>query len=206
MSVTQSNWWNRLRYRLYAPVYDWAAKPFETGRRQAIDRLDPDPDDRILILGCGTGMDLDYLPATASITAMDITPAMVAKTNARATDLGMTADTFVGDAASLPFEDARFDAVLLHLVLSVVPDPGAVMAETDRVLADDGTVSIFDKFSPESGKPALIRRVMNPIARTVFADLNRDLDAMLAGTSLTVGPRETLLGGLYTVTTAEHAP
>lgn len=43
-----------------------------------------------------------------------------------------------GDAAALELETASVDAVALHLVLSVVPDPIAVMAEAMRVLRPGG--------------------------------------------------------------------
>lgn len=200
--MTVANRWNRLRYRLYAPVYDTAARPLERGRRRAIERLDPRPDDRILIVGCGTGMDLDYLPEGPPVVAVDLTPAMVHRTVRRAEVLDRDVAVGLADAHTLPFDDDTFDAVLLHLVLSVVPDPDAVVAETERVLAPDGRTSIYDKFSPERGEPSFIRRVANPLARILFADLNRPLEPMLSETSLTVERRETFLSGLYTVTVA----
>jgi ubiquinone/menaquinone biosynthesis C-methylase UbiE len=172
--VTPTNWWNRTRYRLYAPVYDLVTRPLERGRERAIDRLDLGADDRILILGCGPGVDLEYLPTDATIVALDITPAMVERTATRAEALGLDVDARVGDAGSLPFEDDSFDAVLLHLVLSVVPDPGAVVSETACVLAPDGRVSIHDEFVPEGTEPSLPRRVVNPLARFLFSDLTVD--------------------------------
>lgn len=200
--MTLTNRWNRVRYRLYAPIYDTVAWPLERGRKRAIERLEPSPDSRILILGCGTGMDLEYLPDSASVTAIDLTPTMVRRTVARGAVLNQDVCAGIADAHNLPFADDSFDAVLLHLVLSVVPDPAAVVAETDRVLAPDGRVSIYDKFSPEDGDPSLARRLVNPAARLLFADLNRSLELMVAETSLTVSQREHFLGGLYTVTIA----
>lgn len=203
--MTVPDWWNRTRYRLYAPVYDWGAKPLERGRERAIDRLDPQPGDRVLMLGSGTGMDLEYIPPGVSVTAIDVTPAMVRRTEARAQALGRDVDARVGDARSLPFDDDAFDAVLLHLVLSVVPEPTAVVAETERVLAPGGRVSIYDKFVPHDSSPSLLRRAINPLARVVFADLTRSLDPMLADTDLAIDTREPFLGGIYTVTIVRPA-
>lgn len=200
--MTLANWWNRVRYRLYAPVYDRVASPLERGRQRAIDRLDPEPGDRILILGCGTGLDLEYLPTDVEITAIDVTPEMVRRTAARADRLGFDADVRVGDARTLPFDDDAFDGVLLHLVLSVVPEPESVVAETARVLAPDGRVSIFDKFVSQGTEPSLPRRAINPVARFLFADLNRRLELLVADTDLELGSREPFFFGLYTATIA----
>ena len=46
--------WRRGRWRLYAPVYDRLAAPFESGRARAVDLLNPRPDDRIPLVGAGT--------------------------------------------------------------------------------------------------------------------------------------------------------
>lgn len=203
--MTVSNRWNRLRYSLYAPVYDLGAKPMASGRKRAIERLDITAGDSILILGCGTGMGLKYLPRGVDVTAVDLTPAMVRRTERRAETLGFDVDTRVEDARNLPFEGDSFDSVLLHLILSVAPDPGDIVAESERVLTSDGEISIFDKFAPVAGKPGLGRRLLNPLAKLLFADLNRPLGPMLAGTGLTTDHRESFLGGLYTVTVARPA-
>lgn len=200
-----SNWWNRLRYGLYAPVYDWVAKPFESGRKRAIERVDPQPGERILILGCGTGMDLEYLPADASVTAIDVSEGMVERTDRRADALEMDVDARVGDAQSLPFEDGSFDVVLLHLVISVVPEPSALVEEATRVLAADGRISIYDKFVPEGSSPSLGRRAVNPLARLLFADLNRRLEPLAETADLELDSKEWFLGGVYVVTVARHA-
>lgn len=198
-----AGWWNRTRYQLYAPIYDWVARPLEQGRRRAIERTGLSSGDRVLILGCGTGSDLKYLPRGTKVTAVDVAPAMIRRTKARAERLGMEVDARVGDAQALPFEDGAFDAVLLHLILSVVPDPQAVMAETSRVLAPGGRVSIYDKFIPEGTDPSLLRRALNPLTRFLFSDITRRLDPLLSKAGLSVvEPRESALGGLYTIAQA----
>jgi ubiquinone/menaquinone biosynthesis C-methylase UbiE len=197
-----SNGWNRTRYRLYAPVYDVVARPLQRGRERTIERLDLDSGDRVLLLGCGTGEDLDYLPDDVAVTAVDLTPAMVRRTEARAESLGRDVDARVGDAQDLPFEIDSFDAVVLHLVISVVPDPQSVLDETARVLDPDGQVSIYDKFAPEGEEPSLLRRALNPLTEFLFSDITRQLGPLLSAADLESGPREPFLGGLYTVTTA----
>lgn len=46
-----TDWWYRTRYQFYAPIYRFAARPLEKGRRRAIERIAPTPGERILILG-----------------------------------------------------------------------------------------------------------------------------------------------------------
>ncbi|SFR98160.1 phosphatidylethanolamine N-methyltransferase /phosphatidyl-N-methylethanolamine N-methyltransferase [Halomicrobium zhouii] len=195
----ETDWWNRTRYRVYAPVYDWVAKPLERGRERALDALDVEPGDRVLLVGCGTGADLPYLLAGIEISAIDVTPAMVRRTEERAAELGIDVDARVADARSLPFADDAFDAVVLHLVLAVVPEPRRVVAEVARVLAPDGRASVFDKFLSAEAEPSLFRRALNPVARFLFSDLNRRLEPLLDGTGLDVETRTPVLGGLYTV-------
>ncbi|WP_103020437.1 class I SAM-dependent methyltransferase [Salinibacter altiplanensis] len=204
---TWARWWNRTRYRLYAPVYDALAWPMERGRRRAIEWLDPAPNARILLSGCGTGLDLRYLSPETPITALDAVPAMVRRTEARARTLGLTVDAHVGDAHALPFEEDAFDVVLLHLLLSVLPDPEAVLAEAARVLAPGGRVSIYDKFLPPDTSPSLPRRALNPAARVLVSDFNRRLRPMLAGTDLhLVAHRDAGLWGLYTASVVRLGP
>lgn len=203
--MKQSTRLNRLRYGLYAPVYDLVARPFRAGRRRALERLDVAPGERVLLVGCGTGADLEYLPAGAEVVAVDVTPAMVRRTRRRAGALDRDVGAMVGDAGALPLADDAFDAVALHLVLSVVPDPGAVVAETDRVVAPDGRVSVFDKFAPDEGSLSPVRRLANPVTSLLFSDVTRRLGPLFADTGLTLGERESVLGGLYTVTVARPA-
>ena len=49
---------NRWRYGLYAPVYDWIAGFFSGQRKVAISALCLRAGQRVLLVGCGTGLDL----------------------------------------------------------------------------------------------------------------------------------------------------
>ena len=50
----------------------------------------------------------------------------------------------VGDAHSLDFSPATFDAVIAHTLISHVTEPTAVLREMARVVRPGGTVAIFD--------------------------------------------------------------
>ena len=63
------------------------------------------------------------------------------------------------DAQALKFADSTFDAVILDLILSVVPDGAATFREAWRVLKPDGRAVIFDKFLPENDTLSPLRRI-----------------------------------------------
>jgi phosphatidylethanolamine/phosphatidyl-N-methylethanolamine N-methyltransferase len=198
-----TNRWNRLRYTLYAPFYDLVARRLGRGRRRAFELLDVREGERVLLVGCGTGLDLELLPRGAHVIAVDLTPAMVEKTLARATALGMKVDARVMDAARLDLADASFDCVVLHLILAVVPDPYATAREAVRVLRPGGRASIFDKFLPDAGRASLVRRAANVLTNVFATNINRRLGDILAGTPLKVVTDEpSVFGGAFRVVTA----
>jgi ubiquinone/menaquinone biosynthesis C-methylase UbiE len=196
--------WNRLRYTLWAPFYDpfVAAVGFDALRRQSIDHLRLRPGDRVLIAGAGTGQDLPHLPAGVEVTAIDVTPAMLARLKRRASDLGLTVDARVMDARRLEFEDARFDAIILHLILAVMPEPGRGLAEAIRVLRPGGRIAVFDKFLGDEQEPSIGRRLLNLMMKPLCTDMNRRFGPLVQPTGLIVERDEpAAFGGMYRLIT-----
>jgi len=85
----------------------------------------------------------------------------------------------VMDGQELELPDESFDAVLLHLILAVIPDPVACLREASRVLRPGGRVSVFDKFVRAGQRPGLLRRAANLPARLLATNLNRVLEEIL---------------------------
>jgi phosphatidylethanolamine/phosphatidyl-N-methylethanolamine N-methyltransferase len=194
-----SNAWNRIRYTLAAPVYDWVAR-FSVQRGRSIDLLNLEPSDRVLISGAGTGADLPYIPVGVKVAAIDITPAMVERLRSRAELLGVPVEAEVMDAGALRYPDGHFNAVILHLILAVVPDPVACIREAERVLEPGGRAVVFDKWVPEGREPSLRRRIANVVTNTVATDITRKLGPLVAQTSLRVEHREPAgFGGLFDI-------
>jgi len=196
--------WNRLRYTVWAPAYDAiaGAAGFDEARRRSIERLRLRAGDRVLIVGAGTGLDLPYLPSTVDLVAIDVTPAMLKRLERRAARAGRRVTARVLDARHLDFPDASFDALVMHLVLAVMPEPERGLAEAVRVLKPGGRIAVFDKFLRDDEQPSLKRRVLNAVARPLFSDLNRRLGALIAGTSLRVEQDEpAAFGGTYRIVT-----
>src|SRR6185503_5458862 len=196
--------WNRLRYTIWAPAYDAlvGAAGFAAARRLSIDRLKLAPSDRVLIVGAGTGLDLDFLPSNVHVTAIDVTPAMLKHLERRAAGSGRSVTARVMDARQLAFPDSSFDAVVMHLILAVMPQPERGVREAVRVLKPGGRIAVFDKFLGDEEHPTLKRQLLNAIAKPLFSDLNRRLGPLIAGTQLVIEHDEPVaFGGTYRVVT-----
>ena len=196
--------WNRFRYTLWAPFYDTlvAAVGFDDLRRRSIGYLGLQAGDRVLIVGAGTGLDLPHLPPGTAITAIDVTPAMLTRLTRRADRLRLTVSTHVVDARRLPFEDARFDAVVMHLILAVMPDPDRGLSEAIRVLRPGGRIAVFDKFLGDEQSISLRRRLLNLVVKPLFTDMNRRFGPLVRPTALEIERDEPVaFGGMYRLIT-----
>jgi ubiquinone/menaquinone biosynthesis C-methylase UbiE len=192
----ETNRWNRLRYTLWAPLYDVVASGFEGRRRHSLRLLAPRPGERIIIVGAGTGADLPHLPSGARVLATDLTPAMLARARPRLRD-GMRAA--VMDAQQLGVVPGSFDAAVLHLILSVVADPVRCLQEAERALRPSGRMVVFDKFV-RGPRPSALLRLVNLVARPLFTDMTRNFEEILRRSGarlLVVHDAPGVLGGLY---------
>ena len=196
--------WNRLRYTVWAPAYDAVVRAagFDAARRLSIDRLQLAPGDRVLIVGAGTGLDLDLVPADVHVTAIDVTPAMLKHLERRAAGMGRSVTARIMDARQLAFSDSSFDAIVMHLILAVMPEPERGLTEAVRVLKPGGRIGVFDKFLRDEERPSLKRRLLNAIAKPLFSDLNRRLGPLVARTPVVIVHDEPVaFGGTYRAVT-----
>ncbi len=157
-------------YRFFAPVYDAMIERASAGaRKRSLSALAARREQSVLLSGAGTGLDFAFLPEQHSYVALDLTYAMLARSRDRGH--GLRLERVLGDSMALPFADASFDCVVLHLILAVVPQPQHCLMEAARVLKPQGRILIFDKFL-RRGQPALLRRLLNPLSSRVATRLD----------------------------------
>jgi SAM-dependent methyltransferase len=124
--------------RLYGRVADDAAD--ELADRGLSRRA------HVVDLGCGTGelvVALSRRLRDARIVGIDLSPDMLLFAGRHATTDGRLRFT-VGDAASLPFDDASVDLVVSTLSLHHWSQPSDAFAEIARVLRPGGVALIYD--------------------------------------------------------------
>src|SRR5487761_386750 len=99
---------------------------------------------QVLEIAIGTGRNLPHYPAEATVTGIELSPAMLAIARQRAAGLGRDADLLEGDAEHLPSGDASFDTVVCALSLCTIPDPATAISEMKRVLVQGGRLLLLD--------------------------------------------------------------
>jgi ubiquinone/menaquinone biosynthesis C-methylase UbiE len=110
--------------------------------RSAVARLAPALGEEILEVGCGHGRTLREILArgagrVAGVDPSDVMVSMTARRLRREIERGR-AVVQRGEAADMPFEDARFDAALAVHVLYFWPQPEDELREIRRVLRPGG--------------------------------------------------------------------
>jgi ubiquinone/menaquinone biosynthesis C-methylase UbiE len=108
--------------------------------------LDLSPGAKVLEAGCGAGPVARHLASfTKSSTVIGLDPSPHFIDKAKELSKGFVSLDFqVGDARSMPFEDAFFDAVVFHTCLCHVPNVEEAVTEAFRVLRPGGKIAVFD--------------------------------------------------------------
>ncbi|MGH6853981.1 MAG: class I SAM-dependent methyltransferase [Aestuariivirga sp.] len=140
-------------YRRLAPIYDKTfGKIAEAALRQTMERANRHSG-KLLEVGVGTGLSLPHYKAQLKVTGIDLSPHMLQRARERVAKAACrNVDALLEmDATQLGFADQSFDVVVALYVMTVVPDPVAVMHELARVTKPGGTVLVCNHFSVEKG-------------------------------------------------------
>jgi phosphatidylethanolamine/phosphatidyl-N-methylethanolamine N-methyltransferase len=153
---------------------------FQPGRRKALEALELQSHERVLEVGVGTGLVLPLYPRSVEVIGIDLSEGMLEEARNRIVHLGLRgASVLRMDAAELEFEDATFDAILAPYVISVVSNPGKVVAEMARVCRPGGRIVIVNHFLSRNPLKGLLERLLTPLSVHVGFRLDTPLSVVL---------------------------
>jgi ubiquinone/menaquinone biosynthesis C-methylase UbiE len=114
---------------------------------------------RVIEVGCGDGPNFEhYPPEVSQVLAVEPDPTARGVAAERVADARVPIEVVDGDAASLPAEDAAFDAAVVVWVLCSVPDPAAALAELRRVLVPGGELRFYEHVRSENAAFRALQR------------------------------------------------
>ncbi len=142
-------------YDLWSETYDETPNPVVAlDARHTIAQLAPQPGERILDAGCGTGRNLQaLLDAGALPSGIDFSAGMLAVAQRKFPQVELRQADL---QERFPFADAAFDAALCALIGEHLSDLAAVCDEVFRVVKAGGrfVFSVYHPWLAEAGKEA----------------------------------------------------
>ena len=143
----------------------WVQAPHPIISRERLRSvLRPEPGERVLEIGVGTGyysLDLaEWVGPEGTLELFDIQQEFLDHVGRRAAERGLANLVHTqGDATALPYPDDSIDAVVLTTVLGEIPDPVAALREIARVLKPSGRLIVGELFGdPHFTSPRSLER------------------------------------------------
>ncbi len=165
-------------YRWNAPIYDLTRWVIHRGRPAAVDALELEPGDRVLEIGCGTGLNFARLQSkvgdTGRIVGVDLSTDMLARARRRQSP---NVELICEDASSLAL-DRQFDGVLLTYALTIIPDWQTAIARAFEHLTGDGRLVVLD-FGRTNRALAIHRRLFDWYLALNHVHSDRDIGGEL---------------------------
>ncbi len=164
------------------------------------------PGGEVLEVGVGTGRNLPYHGKNMHVTAIDLSPKMLRRAEARAKRDDIPVSLLTMDAQALDFPDAQFDAAAATFVFCSVPDPVLGLSEVRRALKPGGRVYLLEHVL--SHKPVLgwLMRHTNNFWRALSgANIARETVANVAAAGFNIVSVENLRLDVVKLIVAEKA-
>ncbi len=131
---------------------------------RAISHMNIADTHRVLDLGIGTGVSLNYYPNSGRIVGVDLSSGMLREARKKIRERGLDrASVFQADAMRLPFADDTFDHVFISHVISVVSDPYRLVQEAQRVARSGARIVIVNHFQSTNRFVALVEKWLCPL-------------------------------------------
>jgi ubiquinone/menaquinone biosynthesis C-methylase UbiE len=160
------------RYDRMAWLYDIYDAPMEwMGTRRRRARLLAWASGRVLEVGVGTGRNLEHYPNTVTLSAIDVSPLMLARARRRAGSLDRAVAFEVADVAALPYRDDTFDTTVATCVFCSVADPVEGLRELGRVTKAEGRILLLEHVRPRNRLLGWLADLATTVTRACLASV-----------------------------------
>ena len=131
---------------------------------RAIHHMNIGDSDRVLDLGIGTGVSLNFYPPHANLVGVDLSGGMLREARKKIREMNLDrAFVFQANALQLPFADSTFDHIFISHVISVVSDPIMLVREAQRVAKPGARIVIVNHFQSTNRFIALVEKWLCPL-------------------------------------------
>jgi phosphatidylethanolamine/phosphatidyl-N-methylethanolamine N-methyltransferase len=174
-------------YKRWSSVYDSVfGGVLQDGRNKLLQQVAKLQPKSILEIGVGTGLLLPHYPPNARVVGVDVSEDMLDIARERIKKHNLTNTSVqLADGEALPFADGEFECVVLPYVISVTPDPKALINQAIRLCSSSGHVIIANHFSG-SKTWAFLEKVAEPIAAKIGFHSSFSYDEHIGGSPLNV--------------------
>ena len=156
----------------------------------AISHMNIGRSDRVLDLGIGTGVSLNYYPRDGKVVGIDLSSGMLRQCRRKIEDRGLSRTTvFQADAMRLPFADDSFDHVFISHVISVVSDPIKLVVEAQRVAKPGSRIVLLNHFQSTNRFIALFEKWLCPLCTKLGWRSDLPLQDLIRQTGLEIDYR-----------------
>lgn len=138
-------------YARWAPVYDFAFATLLRPGRSAAAVAASRADGPILDVGVGTGLELPLFQPHTRVFGVDLSEHMLRRAARRVRRERLAHVTGLArmDATRLAFPDSSFGCAVLPYVLTVAPEPEAMLDEIGRIVRPGGEIILVNHVSSE---------------------------------------------------------
>ncbi len=113
----------------------------EVETKVAFDLFQPQPGEKILDIGCGTGnFSIKLAKMGCKVTGIDISQPMLEEAEKKAEKLNLDINFKKGDVLNLEFDDNKFDSVFSMAAIEFIKDLETAFKEIKRVVKPGGKI------------------------------------------------------------------
>jgi phosphatidylethanolamine/phosphatidyl-N-methylethanolamine N-methyltransferase len=171
-AVTQAKW-DKLAPRFDGMASQGAERRWKPFKQQLFSHMQG----KILFMALGTGLDIPAFPPGQNITAIDISPKMLAEAQKRIAAYDGTINAQMMDVHDMPFAEASFDQVFTSCTFCSVPRPLEGLKAIHRVLKPGGELFMFEHTGSRLAPFRTMMDLMTRLSERVGPAMNRNTTA-----------------------------